>query len=157
VTRKRERRQLVRSEDSKLEHLRAGLDLLAIDHTAAIRNPNDRRRRRLGDVIHPEQLRQLDMRTDLLKALANGGIFWIFVVVDKTAWQAPEAVARLDGTTAEDDATGVVHDDRGRHLGVSPQHEVVVGTGLELAGFDHPRDQGGTALDAEVAGQRGRA
>ena len=157
VTRKRQRRQLVRSEDSELEHLRAGLDLFAIDHAAAKRNADDRRRRRLGDVIQAEQLRQIYLRADLLHAFANRGILRIFVVVDKPTWQAPQAVARLDGAPAEDDAPGVLDDDRGRDLRVSPQHEVVVGTGLVLAAFDHPRDQRRAAFDAEVAGQRSRA
>jgi len=157
VTRKRERRQLVRSENAELEHLGAGLDLFAVDDAAAKRDPDDRRCRRLGDVVKAKQFRQLDVRADLLHALTNRGIFRILVVVHKPARQAPQAVGRLDGTPADDDAPTMLDDDRGGDLGVSPQHEVVVGASFELAAFDHPRGQGRTAFDAVVAGQRGGA
>jgi hypothetical protein len=108
-------------------------------------------------VVQAEQLRQLDVHAYLLHALAYRGILRILVVVDKPAREAPQAVARLNGAPADDDAPSMLDDHRGRDLGVLPQHEVVVGTCLQIAAFDHPRDERRAALDAVMAGQRDRA
>jgi hypothetical protein len=85
VTRKRERRQLVRPERPDLEHLGARADLFPVDQHAAIRDADDRRRARLGDVIHAEQLLERDTGADLFAALAHRRSGGILVVVDEAA------------------------------------------------------------------------
>jgi hypothetical protein len=141
VTRKRDRRQLAGSEDPQLEHLRSGLDLLAARHPAAKRDPDDRGRCCLGDVIEAEQLCQLDKRADLLPAFAHRGVLWFLVMVHKAAGQAPQAVAGLDGAPPENDPA-VELDDHGRSdLRVAPQHEIVVGARLHIATLEETCDQ----------------
>jgi hypothetical protein len=101
-------------------------------------------------VVHTDQPRQLDRRADLLEAFAGGGGRRVFVVVDKPTGQAPEPIARLDRAPAEDDAAFDLHDHGGRHLGVMPEDEAVVGARLHLATFDDAHLERRAAVDAEV-------
>jgi hypothetical protein len=156
MTRKRNRRQPVGPEDSDLEHLRSGADRFAAGDAAAIRDADDARRGRLGDVVDAEQLGELDLRVYLLAALANRGARWGFVIVDETAWKAPLPITRLDGAPAENDSVVFLDDHRRGDLRVAPQHEPIVRANLELASFDGLRPQRRAAVDAEVT-HRGRA
>jgi hypothetical protein len=156
MTRKRDRRQRVEPEHADLEHLRSGVDRLPARQRAAVRDADDGRERGLGDVVHAEQLGQLDSGADLLAALPDRGAGGILIVIDEAAGQAPVAVTGLDRSPAEDDpAVGFDHHS-GRHLGVAPEDEVVVRARLELAAFDDAEDERRPALDAVMA-QRGRA
>lgn len=145
-----ERRKGIELEDPDLQHLRTGGQASAVRKSPAIRDADHARRAGLGDVVHPEQLGQLNLRADLLEALTRGGVRRIFVIVDETAGQTPEAVARLDRPPPEDDSAFHLHDHCGRHLRVTPQYEAVVGARLELPTVDHARHQLGAAIDAEV-------
>src|SRR5437762_3469248 len=72
------------------------------------------------------------MRADLLHAFANRGIFRIFVVIDKSARQAPQAVARLDGAPAQDDAPRLVAD------GASPPRSLRCVRNVDASFADRP-------------------
>jgi len=153
VTRKRDLRQGVRPEDRNLEHLGAGADRLAVPQPPSIGDADDRRRHSLCDVIRAEQLEELHGRADLLATFPHRRRRRVFVVVHESARQAPQAVARLDRAPAKDDSAFGFDHHRRRHLGVAPEHEVVVGTGLDLATFDDLDDQLRAAVDAEVTHQ----
>jgi hypothetical protein len=101
-------------------------------------------------VIDAEETRQLDGNADLLEAFAGGGFPGIFIVMDETPREAPEAIAGLDGSAAEDHAAGRLNHHRGRHLRVAPQHELVVEAGLDQPAFDGARLERGAAVDAEM-------
>jgi len=101
-------------------------------------------------VVDAQQLQQLDARADLLQALADRRPCRVLVVVDEAAGQAPLAVARLDRSPAEDDSTLRLDHDGGGDLRVSPEHEVVVGTRLELAALDDAQDERPPAPEAEM-------
>jgi len=151
-----ERRKRIELEDADLQHLCAGRQALPIGKPPAIGDPDNARCVRLGDVVHAEQPGELDLRADLLEALPDGGIRRILVVVDETTGQAPEAVARLDRPSPQDDAATDLDDHGGCHLRVTPQDEAVVWAGFELAAVDHARHQSGAAVDAEVTHQLAR-
>jgi hypothetical protein len=156
MTRKRERRQGVEPEHADLEHLRSGADRLPARQRAAVRDADNGRNGGLGDVVHAQQLGQLDAGPDLLAALPDRSAGGILIVIDEAAGQAPVAVTGLDRSPAEDDpAIGFDHHG-GRHLGVAPEDEVVVRACLELAAFDDAEDERRPALDA-VVNQPGRA
>ena len=92
----------------------------------------------------------LDVRTDLLPALARRRLPWVFVIVDESAGEAPHPKTWLDRTPAEQDpAVDLDHHGSG-DLRVVPQDEVVIGTGFKLAALDDARHQLGAAFDAEV-------
>jgi hypothetical protein len=150
VTRKRDLRQRVKPEDADLEHLGSSADRRSSGQAPAIGDAHDRGGCRLRHVIDAQQLQQLDAGADLLQALADRCHCRVLVVVDEAAGQAPLAVARLDRSPAEDDATLRLDHHGGGDLRVSPEHEVVVGTRLELATFDDPRDERPSAPEAEV-------
>jgi hypothetical protein len=156
VTRKRDRRQRVESEDANFQHLVSRRDLLTDRKAASVGDHDDARRSALRAVIHIQHRLDLDRCPDLFAALANHGFGRAFVVVDEAARQTPQAVPGLDRTPAEDDATAGFDHDRGGDLGVAPQHEVVVRTRFELATFEDPDHEGRPATNAEVAhGLRG--
>jgi len=101
-------------------------------------------------VINPQQPGQLDLGVDFFEAFPRRGVRRVFVVIDETAGQAPQAVARLDRTSSKHDTTVDLHDHGGCDLGVTPQDEAVVGTGFDLATVDDSRHQRGAAVDTEV-------
>jgi len=101
-------------------------------------------------VISADQLGELDPRADFLNALTNSGRRRVFIVVDESARQTPQATTRLDRTTPEHDAAfGFHHHGRG-HLRIPPQDKRVVRADLVLAAFDEPGHQRRSAVDAEV-------
>jgi len=105
-----------------------------------------------------EEARQLDLGADLLAALTHRRGRRVLVMVDETAGQAPQPVARLDRSTSDDDSLFTLDDRGSDHFRVAPQHEVVVGTGLELAAIDDPYGKRRPAIDAEMRrGHEGRA
>jgi len=150
VTRKRDLRQRVEPEDADLEHLGSSADRRSSGQAPAIGDAHDRGGRHLRHVVNAQQLQQLHVRADLLQALADRCPRRVLVVVDEAAGQAPLAVARLDRSPAEDDATLRLDHDGGGDLWVSPEHEVVVGTRLDLAALDDPQDERPPAPEAEM-------
>jgi len=101
-------------------------------------------------VINAQQSGQLDLRADFFEAFPRRGVRRVFVVIDETAGQAPQAVARLDRTSSQYDTAVDLHDHGGCDLGVTPQDEAVIGTGFQLATVDDTRHQSGAAVDTEV-------
>jgi hypothetical protein len=150
MTRERKLRLRAGGKHRQLRHLAAGLRLLAVNRPGQIRDTDHARRGLLGDVVHAEQLGDLDPGADLFAALADRRVARVLVVVDEPARQAPQAASRLDGTPAEQNTTTNLDDDRGHHLGVVPQHEVVVGTGLEGAALDDAGHELRSTFDAVV-------
>jgi hypothetical protein len=135
---KREWRQRVQRENPDLQHLRAGPELSAVREPCLISDPDHAVRVPFGDVIHADQRGQLDGRADLLHALAHRRVGRMLVIVDEATRQAPQPVTGLDRATAEDHTSVHLDDDGRRHLGVTPEDEVVVGACLVLAAFDDP-------------------
>jgi hypothetical protein len=127
---KSQRRECIERKDADLEHLGARAEALAVREPRAERKPDHARRVLLGDVVDADEPSDLDRCADLLQALAPGGVGGVLVVVDESSRQTPQAVARLDGPPAEDDAAVRLDDDRRGDLRVPPQDEVVVGAGL---------------------------
>jgi hypothetical protein len=95
----------------------------------------------------------LDLRADLLPALARRSLPWALVIVDETTGKAPQSKTGLDGASAEQDPSIDLHHDCRGDLRVVPQDEVIVRAGLELATLDDTRHQLSSAKDAVVAHQ----
>jgi hypothetical protein len=155
VAGKGERRKRIDLEHADLQHLRAGRNARTSGEAPAIGDADHARRPGLGDVIYAEQSGQLDLGADLFEAFPNRGVGRILVVVDETAWQAPQAIARLDRPASQDDTTIDLHDHSCRDLGVTPQNEAVVWACFQLTTIDDTRHQRGAAVDAKVSHQRG--
>jgi hypothetical protein len=156
MTRKRDPRQPLEPEHADLEHLRPGADRLATRQSSPVSDAYDRRRRGLGDVVHAEQVRQLDGSPDLLPALPDRGAGRVLIMIDEAAGKTPVAVTRLDRSPAQHDSAVGLDDHRGRHLGIAPEDEVIVRAGFELAALDDPNDQRRPTHEAVVT-QPGRA
>jgi hypothetical protein len=106
-------------------------------------------------VVHAEKAGELDAGVDLLAAFAYRCARRVFVVVDESTGEAPQAVAGLDAPPAQHDSAVALDDDRGRHLRITPQDEIVVGACLDLVALDDLDDERRAAIDAEVH-HRGR-
>src|SRR5207247_2876915 len=104
----------------------------------------------LPDVVDAQQIGDLDGHADLLDALAKRGIGGVLVVVDETAGQAPEPIARIDPAPPEPDPFARLDNDDGHDLRVTPEHEVVGGAGLHNSALDLAWLQRPAAVDAVV-------
>jgi len=105
VAGERQLREVVKREDMQLEHLLARRQAPAVDDPPAIADSDHARGLSLGDVIDPDEARDLNLGTDLLEAFASGRVERALVVVDESAGQAPVTKRRLDRAPAEHDAT----------------------------------------------------
>jgi hypothetical protein len=151
MARKRQRGQRVDGEDPDLEHLGAGSRPAAGGKSSRIGDSDHARSRALRDVVHADEACHFDMSANFFEAFASRRIPRTLVVVDESAGQAPQAAARFDRTTPQQNSAIDLDHHRRRDFGVVPQHEVVVGTGLDFAAFDHSRHKLGAAVDAVVA------
>jgi hypothetical protein len=102
----------VEREFSDLEHFRAGDGMRPVDQPCPVSDNDHAGRIGFGDVVDANQSGHLDTRADLLHALARSGLSGGFVVIDESAGQAPQAVARLNRTTAQDNPAGAFDDHR---------------------------------------------
>ena len=134
-------RQVVKRKHPKLEHLLARGQPPTVDDLAAIADADHARGLSLGDVIHADEACDLDLDPYLLEAFAGGRVERALVVVHEAAGQAPLTQRRLDRPPPEHDAPVSLDHHRSHHLGIAPQHEVVVGTSLDQAALDLARDQ----------------
>jgi len=146
------RRQRVESEDLDLEHLQAWSGPVAVRKPRLIGDSDHAGSRSLGDVVDPDEARHLHPRADLFQAFASRRIPRILIVIDESAGQAPLAETRLDRAASEENSAVDLDHHGGRHLGVVPKHEIVVGTALDLPAFDHARHELGATVDAVVRG-----
>jgi hypothetical protein len=146
------RRQRVESEDLDLEHLQAWSGPVAVRKPRLIGDPDHAGSRSLGDVVDPDEARHLHPRTDLFQAFASRRIPRILIVIDESTGQAPLAETRLDRAASQENSAVDLDHHCGRHLGVVPKHEIVVGTALDLPAFDHARHELGATVDAVVRG-----
>jgi len=99
-------------------------------------------------VVDADQAGHLHVGANLLEALARRRGRWILVIVDKAPGQTPQAVTGLDRAPAEKHATLHLDDHSRGDLGVAPEHETIVGAGLERPAFDVAWNQLGSAVDA---------
>jgi len=150
VARECERRQRVEREHRDLEHLRSGRGPAASYKPGLIGDSDHAGSSALGDVIDPDEACHLDPCADLFEAFTSRRVPRVLIVVDESARKAPQAEARFDRPAAKEYPSVDLDHHRGRYLGVVPQNEVVVGTGLDLAAFDHARHELGAAIDAVV-------
>jgi hypothetical protein len=102
-------------------------------------------------VVDPEKPDQLDRRTDLFPAFARRRPPWVLVIVDESSGQAPPAQAGLDRATTQHHAAVDLDHHRGRDLGVVPEDEVVLGTGLDVPTLDDAGHELGPAVQAVMA------
>jgi hypothetical protein len=151
VAGKGERRKRIELEHADLQHLSAGRNSRTSGEAPAVGDADHARRPGLGDVINAKQPGQLDLGADLFEALPNRGIGRILVVVDETAWQAPQAIARLDRPASQNYTAVDLHDNSCRDLGVTPQNEAVVRACFHLTTVYDTRHQRGAAVDAKVS------
>src|SRR5439155_18918782 len=151
VAREGQGRQRVRRENADLEHLRAGAWAAATREAGLVRDTDHAGRTPFGDVVDADQAGQLNRGVDLLGALAGRRLPRVFVVVDEPARKAPQPAAWLDRATSEHHAAVDLDHDGGRDLRVVPQHEIVVGTCLDLATFNDAHHELGPAVHAVMA------
>jgi hypothetical protein len=101
-------------------------------------------------VIDTDEASFLDIGAYLFATFTSRRIPRALIVVDEPAGKAPKTKARLDRAPPEDDAAVHFDDHRRRDLGVVPQHKIVIGAALDLAAFDHARNELGATVHAAV-------
>ncbi|OLB90881.1 MAG: hypothetical protein AUI15_23755 [Actinobacteria bacterium 13_2_20CM_2_66_6] len=114
---------------------------MAVDQMGVIAETDEARGVLFGDVKDTDQSGHHNRGANLFQAFAHRRLDRALIVVDKTTRQAPHPISRFDRPAAQDDAAIGFDDDRGRHLRVPPEHEVVVRTSLQRATFDLAMDQ----------------
>ena len=85
MARKRELGQIAEGVEVDLGHLDARLEPRTISQSSFIRDADHARRRGLGDVVHAEESRDLDLGADLFATFALRRVDRVLVVIDEAA------------------------------------------------------------------------